>query len=196
MATQGMYAMAFAVVLPLSCGAAQAADPTVDDMLLALTPKPDALTATTRGIRAIAPTGPVSAEPPAMHHKFMVTPGPQVTETPSLDLTVVFRSGSTDLTPQATTLLSKLGMALNSPRLARYQFRIEGHTDTVGNKKDNQTLSQARAQKVADFLEHDFAIHADRLQPIGMGEDGLLIPTPDQTNEPRNRRVHVVNLGG
>ena len=28
-----------------------------------------------------------------------------------------------------------------------------------------------------------------------MGEDRLLVPTPDQTPEPRNRRVLVVNIG-
>jgi len=28
-----------------------------------------------------------------------------------------------------------------------------------------------------------------------MGEDGLLVPTPPQTPEPRNRRVQVINLG-
>jgi hypothetical protein len=28
-----------------------------------------------------------------------------------------------------------------------------------------------------------------------MGEQGLMVPTPPQTAEPRNRRVQVVNLG-
>jgi hypothetical protein len=28
-----------------------------------------------------------------------------------------------------------------------------------------------------------------------MGEQGLVVPTPDQTSEPRNRRVAVVNIG-
>ena len=28
-----------------------------------------------------------------------------------------------------------------------------------------------------------------------MGEDELLVPTADQTPEPRNRRVQVVNIG-
>ncbi len=28
-----------------------------------------------------------------------------------------------------------------------------------------------------------------------MGENGLLVATPPQTPEPRNRRVQVVNLG-
>jgi OOP family OmpA-OmpF porin len=121
---------------------------------------------------------------------------PESTEGPSLDLTIVFRTGSTDLTPAAASTLSKLGKALSNPSLAGYRFRIEGHTDTVGTKEENQALSQARAEMVASYLEHDFGVAADRLQPVGMGEEGLLVETPDQTAEPRNRRVHVVNLGG
>lgn len=196
MAKQGISATVFALAVTLASGATYAADPSVDDILSALKPKAGALSGTTRGIRAIAPTAPVTADATPVHRKLMVTPTAETTEGPSLDLTIVFRSGSTDLTPQASSTLSKLGKALSSPSLAGYRFRIEGHTDTVGTKEENQTLSQARAEKVADFLEHDFGVSADRLQPVGMGEDGLLVPTADQTNEPRNRRVHVVNLGG
>jgi outer membrane protein OmpA-like peptidoglycan-associated protein len=196
MAKQGISATVFALAVTLASGATYAADPSVDDILSALKPKAGALSGTTRGIRAIAPTAPVTADATPVHRKLMVTPTAETTEGPSLDLTIVFRSGSTDLTPQASSTLSKLGKALSSPSLAGYRFRIEGHTDTVGTKEENQTLSQARAEKVADFLEHDFGVAADRLQPVGMGEDGLLVPTGDQTNEPRNRRVHVVNLGG
>ena len=196
MAKQRISTVVFAVALPLACGAAYAADPTVDDILSALRPKPEALTDNARGIRAIAPAAPISADASMGHHKFMVLPSAQTAQAPSLDLNVVFRSGSADLTPQATTVLSELGMALNSPSLAHYRFRIEGHTDTVGLRQANKALSQARADKVADFLEHDFGVLADRLLPVGAGEDGLLVLTPDQTNEPRNRRVHVVNLGG
>jgi outer membrane protein OmpA-like peptidoglycan-associated protein len=196
MAKQGISAIVLALALPLVSGAAYAADPSVDDILSALKPKVGALSGTTRGIRAIAPAEPIPADARPAHHKLMVTPTAETTEGPSLDLTIVFRSGSTDLTPQASSTLAKLGKALSSPSLAGYRFRIEGHTDTVGTKEGNQTLSQARAEKVADFLEHDYGVSADRLQPIGLGEDGLLVPTGDQTNEPRNRRVHVVNLGG
>jgi OOP family OmpA-OmpF porin len=193
MTKQRILTVVFALALPLTCGAAYAADPTLGDILSALRPKPDALTDNARGIRAIAP---ISVDASTGHHKFMVMPAAQAAKGPSLDLNVVFRPGSADLTRQATTMLSMLGMALNSPSLAHYRFRIEGHTDTVGAPEQNMTLSKARAEKVVNFLEHDFGVLAVRLQPVGMGENGLLVLTPDQTDEPRNRRVHIVNLGG
>jgi outer membrane protein OmpA-like peptidoglycan-associated protein len=208
MTKRGIPAIMFAVALPLACNAAHAADPSVDDILSALKPKAGALSGTTRGIRAIAPgdDAPSADAPSAAPHAHRVKPvrpaarqgsadAASSGEGPSLDLTIVFRTGSTDLTPAASTTLAKLGKALASPSLAAYRFRIEGHTDTVGTKEANQALSQARAEKVASFLEHDFGITPDRLQPVGLGEDGLLVPTPDQTPEPQNRRVHVVNLG-
>jgi OmpA-OmpF porin, OOP family len=48
---------------------------------------------------------------------------------------------------------------------------------------------------VVEYLATNFHVDRSRVQGIGMGEDGLLVPTPDQTPEPRNRRVQVVNLG-
>jgi len=206
MAKRGISAIVLALALPLACGTAYAADPSVDDILSALKPKAGSLKGNTRGIRAMAPEAepeaPVVTAPRARRVVAIIRPTPEAepaaesTEGPSLDLTIVFRSGSTDLTPAAAGTLAKLGKALSSTSLAGYRFRIEGHTDTVGTKEENQSLSQARAEKVAAYLEHDFGVAADRLQPVGLGEDGLLVATPDQTAEPRNRRVHVVNLGG
>jgi outer membrane protein OmpA-like peptidoglycan-associated protein len=169
---------------------ARAGDPSVDQIISSLKPTAGSLKkSNTRGIRAMAPTPDApaaSGSPHAEHH---------ASTSGSLDLTVDFATGSADLTPAARQTLERLGKALSSPALASYKFRIEGHTDTVGTRDDNQKLSQARAEKVADFLEQGFAVAPDRLETVGMGEDGLLVQTPDQTNEPRNRRVHVVNLG-
>jgi outer membrane protein OmpA-like peptidoglycan-associated protein len=33
-----------------------------------------------------------------------------------------------------------------------------------------------------------------RLQAVGVGEQGLLVPTPPQTPDERNRRVQIINL--
>jgi outer membrane protein OmpA-like peptidoglycan-associated protein len=52
-----------------------------------------------------------------------------------------------------------------------------------------------RAKKVAEFLEKNFGVGAARLEAVGRGPDAPLVPTPDQTAEPRNRRVQVINLG-
>ena len=49
---------------------------------------------------------------------------------------------------------------------------------------------------VADYLEKGFGVASERLEPVGMGEQGLLVPTPPQTPNAQNRRVKVVNLGG
>ena len=106
-----------------------------------------------------------------------------------------FASNSANLTPAAVKTLSELGRALSSSSLASYRFRIEGHTDTVGAADTNRALSERRAQAVVAFLTSTFHIDPARLDPVGLGEDGLLVQTPANTAEPRNRRVQVINLG-
>jgi len=117
------------------------------------------------------------------------------TEAPSVSLSVEFASGSADLTPQARQTLDQLGKALSSSDLAQYHFRIEGHTDTVGSADFNKALSQQRADAVAAYLESKFGVNQSRLQAVGMGEEGLVVPTPPNTPNEKNRRVAVVNLG-
>jgi outer membrane protein OmpA-like peptidoglycan-associated protein len=68
-------------------------------------------------------------------------------------------------------------------------YLIEGHTDAVGNDIDNLSLSDRRAEAVADVLTQDFGIPPENLTPQGYGEQYLKIPT--QGPERRNRRVTV-----
>jgi OmpA-OmpF porin, OOP family len=114
---------------------------------------------------------------------------------PSIDLTVQFQIGSAELTPQAMRTLDELGRALSSEALAGFRFRIEGHTDTTGSRALNMSLSQARAARVAEYLQGRHGVPADRLEAVGRGQEALKVPTPDQTAEPRNRRVQVINIG-
>lgn len=167
-----------AVSLAPATGWAQA-NPSSSQILKSLTPT--TTTGTTRGIRV----GPASGSAGQS----------QATSAPSVSLTVQFATGSADLTPQAMETLNNLGKAMSDQSLSAYRFRVEGHTDTVGTREMNKSLSERRADAVADYLATNFRIDRSRLQPVGMGEDGLLVPTPNQTNEPRNRRVQVVNIG-
>jgi outer membrane protein OmpA-like peptidoglycan-associated protein len=67
---------------------------------------------------------------------------------------------------------------------------IAGHTDTVGATGYNLRLSQRRAQAIATW----FRKRGLRL-PIyfeGFGEQALLVSTPDETDERRNRRVDYI----
>ena len=135
-----------------------------------------------------------SASGPATTRGIRVVHGDQAAA-PAVSLNVDFATGSAELTPQAKEVLGSLGQALKDPKLAGDRFRIEGHTDTVGSAVANQALSEQRARQVASYLEQTYGIPASRLEAVGMGEKGLLVPTPDQTPEARNRRVLVVNKG-
>jgi outer membrane protein OmpA-like peptidoglycan-associated protein len=201
-----------AVLLGMAAPAALHAQgsPSADQIIKSLRPT-GAMTGSTRGIHAVgtgtasppqaaattpdAPaTAPAPAAPAAAAQKVAIAPmRPQAA--PSVNLTVQFATGSADLLPAAMHTLDELGRALSSPALAAYKFRIEGHTDTVGSRDLNKELSDKRAQAVVSYLASKFNVAPDRMQAVGMGEDGLLVPTPDQTAEPRNRRVQVVNIG-
>jgi OOP family OmpA-OmpF porin len=162
-------------------------NPSSNEILKSLTPTGNS--GLTRGIRVGPSAGGASGGGGGSS-----APG-QAAPAPSVSLTVQFATGSADLTPAARQVLDNLGKAIIDKSLTNYHFRVEGHTDTVGTKEGNQMLSEHRAQAVVDYLATNFHVDASRLQPVGMGEDGLLIRTPDQTNEPRNRRVQVVNIG-
>lgn len=141
-------------------------------------------------VRALRPT-----DPSASGTRGIRIARPDRPADPSVSLNVDFATGSADLTPAAMHTLDALGQALGDQRLAGYHFRIEGHTDTVGTRPYNKALSQRRANAVADYLETKYQIDPARLRPVGMGEAGLLVATPDQTPDQRNRRVLVVNTG-
>lgn len=66
-------------------------------------------------------------------------------------------------------------------------FLIEGHTDAVGSRYNNQLLSERRAQSLRKVLVRHFNIDPWALETAGFGEDYLLVPT--SRAEWRNRRV-------
>jgi outer membrane protein OmpA-like peptidoglycan-associated protein len=118
-----------------------------------------------------------------------------VEPTSAAELPILFQTGSAILSPKTLHYLDALGGLMVSD-LAGAKFRIEGHTDTVGADELNQSLSERRAQAVADYLIKTYKIDPARLEPVGKGKTDLIVVTPDQTAEPRNRRVLVVNLQG
>lgn len=158
--------------------------------------------AQTRGIRVpnadpgsslSQPVPAPEASPPAQQQAQPRTTAPA--SAPAVSITVNFPSGSAQLSGKSAQSLDALGRALSSRELAAYVFRIEGHTDTVGDAMQNEQLSRRRAEAVRDYLMKQHGVPAARLNAVGLGESQLLVPTPDQVSEPRNRRVQVVNTG-
>ncbi len=194
------------VVAPLVVGSLPAfaqSSPSSSQIINSLKPSGNLVMGGTRGIRLAAPSSDTSQpaakpattsqQPRVASNKPVATPA--AASGPAVNLTVNFANGSAELTPEAIQTLDELGKALSSQELSAYKFRIEGHTDTVGSAGYNKELSGRRAEAVVDYISKKYGVSPDRMQAVGMGEEGLLVATPPQTTEPRNRRVEVINLG-
>lgn len=93
--------------------------------------------------------------------------------------------------PKLQASLAKISDALAKHKeLGGIKLYIAGHTDTVGKNKYNLALSLRRAQSIASwFRKNGLGI------PIafeGFGEQALRVATPDNTDEPRNRRADYI----
>jgi outer membrane protein OmpA-like peptidoglycan-associated protein len=110
---------------------------------------------------------------------------------------VNFRTDSSDIdaseVPKLDAAFGKAQEVLAKDKAREHKnltLYIAGHTDTVGNAGYNLKLSQARAQSLARW----FRLRGIRI-PIafeGFGETALRVATPDQTDEPRNRRADYI----
>jgi len=67
---------------------------------------------------------------------------------------------------------------------------VIGHTDTVGELRGNDQLSAQRAETVKGFLI-GIGIAAERIQTAGRGKREPIVPTADNVDEPKNRRVEI-----
>jgi OOP family OmpA-OmpF porin len=107
---------------------------------------------------------------------------------PPRQFVVHFATGGTVLTPESRQLLQQ---ALDeAARRSGAGLVIVGHTDSMGRQAANDALSLERAQWVrAMFLER--GVPGDRIEAAGRGSRDPAVPTPDQVNEPRNRRVTI-----
>ena len=110
------------------------------------------------------------------------------------DFPILFPSGSAEIGGRSQQQLAKIAGVMTDPSLSGSHFRIEGHTDTVGTDAENQALSEARAHAVLDYLSEKLNVPRENLQAVGVGKSHLVVDTPDQTPEIRNRVVRIVRL--
>lgn len=69
--------------------------------------------------------------------------------------------------------------------------RISGHTDNTGNESHNLTLSQKRADVVAEYLV-DNGVAIKRVESTGMGSSKPIAPNTTDEGRKKNRRVEVL----
>lgn len=104
---------------------------------------------------------------------------------------ITFEFGSWDVDPSEYNKLERIARAMRRviDRNPNEVFMIEGYTDAVGSQEDNLSLSDRRAQSVAEVLTEQFQIPFENLTTQGYGEQYLKVPTDGP--ERLNRRVAV-----
>ncbi|XXF75934.1 OmpA family protein [Myxococcaceae bacterium GXIMD 01537] len=104
---------------------------------------------------------------------------------------ILFDTGKADIKPASEPLLAEIVTLLSSDKALK--LSVEGHTDNVGDKKVNLTLSKKRAESVMKYLVGK-GIDAKRLKSDGKGDT---VPVGDNRSEDgrsKNRRVELVKF--
>jgi len=70
-------------------------------------------------------------------------------------------------------------------------IKIKGHTDNSGSAAYNQSLSQRRAEAVAEVLTAS-GVPPGRIRSIGLGEDSPLQSNLTDQGRAQNRRVEII----
>ena len=105
---------------------------------------------------------------------------------------IFFETGKFDLKPESKAELNKLVTFLTLNKTMRIE--LSGHTDNVGDKKMNLTLSENRSKSVYDYLITN-GIDAKRLTYKGYGETKPKVKNDSDENRAINRRTEFRVIG-
>lgn len=104
---------------------------------------------------------------------------------------ILFDSGKATIQPASAQCLGEVAKLLTNN--AAWRMQIEGHTDNVGAKAANATLSQQRAESVRTWLT-GHGIAAARLTAKGFGDSKPIADNTTEDGRAKNRRVTLTKL--
>jgi len=99
---------------------------------------------------------------------------------------IKFATGSANLLPQSFSTLDEIASIMLQYK--GYKLRIVGHTDSQGDARSNQQLSEERARTCATYLISK-GIETQRLTFMGMGETNPIADNIKPAGREKNRRV-------
>lgn len=102
-----------------------------------------------------------------------------------------FSSGRSDLPADSMALLAKVTEVAKT--LNAEDIKVEGHTDGVGTEAKNQTLSQKRADSVAQYLKTN---GFEKVEAEGHGFSKPLASNKTKEGRAQNRRVDITIIPG
>jgi outer membrane protein OmpA-like peptidoglycan-associated protein len=106
----------------------------------------------------------------------------------NLPSNITFALNSADLNSQFYSALEGVGVVLKEYN--KTVIEVAGHTDSSGSDQYNQTLSQRRAQSVANYLASQ-GVKNERLITLGAGESHPVASNDTEPGRAANRRVEL-----
>ena len=100
---------------------------------------------------------------------------------------IYFKFNKWDIDPKSFKVLDEVRDTMNAA--PDIKIWIDGHTDSKGSDKFNQTLSQKRVDSVKKYLVDQGKIDGGRLEPRGMGEKVPIANNKSADGRAANRRV-------
>jgi outer membrane protein OmpA-like peptidoglycan-associated protein/tetratricopeptide (TPR) repeat protein len=101
---------------------------------------------------------------------------------------IFFDTGLAVFRPESYIELFRLTEILKqNPQL---KVEISGHTDNIGNDKDNLNLSQLRADAVVNYLINN-GIEKNKVVAIGYGKTKPITDNNSEFNRQQNRRIEI-----
>ncbi len=101
-----------------------------------------------------------------------------------------FKFGKATLPDEAKSKLDEMITQLKADPKGAY-FEIEGHTDSIGNKKLNERIGLDRAEAVKRYLYENQQIPLHKMNVISYGEEKPIAPNKTRSGRAQNRRVVI-----
>ncbi len=101
---------------------------------------------------------------------------------------VTFATDSSDLNGNFYSVLNSVGKVVNE--FEQTVIEVAGHTDSRGSESNNQSLSERRANSVANYLQTREVLN-ERIITVGMGELRPVADNASAQGQQTNRRVEL-----
>ncbi len=103
---------------------------------------------------------------------------------------LTFASNNSTIQTSNFKLLAKVQQVIN--QIGSSKIVIEGHTDSLGDKKLNDNLSTARAESVEKYLVSNQDATAEQITATGFGDSKPIASNKTALGRSQNRRVDVI----
>jgi OOP family OmpA-OmpF porin len=103
---------------------------------------------------------------------------------------LTFPAGTSEINSSSFGLLERLKNVLKD--LGDSKVTVEGHTDTLGPKENNEKISFERAQAVEKYLVSNDLVPEGKISSIGFGGEKPLASNKTKAGRAANRRVDII----